>query len=80
MNNYPTYSACRQTGYRTSVYDVINYNWVLVILMDGTVIKKFNDTPELIHNRDYFEKWCEDNFFNIEKVVEENRHMTIWVS
>lgn len=78
--NYPTYSTFRQIGYRTYVYDVPNYIDVTIIRMDGTFITKFNDPQDLIHNRDYFEQWCSDHYFNIEKVVEENRHMTIWVS
>ena len=75
--HYPTYTIIRQGNIYT--YYVRNFNSVTVLRMDGRLIKKF-DYDEMIHSKSYFEKWCEDNYFNVEIIDQNFMDLTIWVS
>lgn len=54
--------------------------WARVIRTDGMFIKEFN-YDERCKGTKYFEKWINDNMFNIEGIDDSDKNfVTYWVS
>lgn len=76
--SYPTHTVQR-LGHLTYAYNIPSYREVRVIRTDGLFIKSF-EYSELCHGKDYFSKWCDKNYFNIEGIEENHGTLTYWVS
>lgn len=74
--SYPTISSLKK-GYH--VWIPQTFAFVRVVRTDGLFIHEF-PLSDLYHNREFFDKWCDKELFNIERVEERDNGLIYFVT